>query len=125
MGKISKAISQIEEIWSPKVHEYNMYLGSFDRVGYNLTYIVAGDKNVKHHHEHYDATLCFVVGSGQVLVNEQLIKYKKGSCFKVPKGVVHQIICDTDTLMITLQNPATTFSAENGWGDIVFDEALF
>ena len=125
MGKISDAVGQFEEIWSAKVHEYDMVLGTFDGIGYNLTYMNAGDKNVKHHHEKYDATLCFASGEGQVLVKDKLLPYKKGSCFKVPKGTTHQIICDTDTLMITLQDPATTFSAKDGWGDIVFDEPLF
>lgn len=124
MGKISDAIGQLEEIRSDKVHEYDMVLGIFDNVGYNLTYMHAGDKNVKHHHETYDATLCFINGSGRVLVGDKYIPYEKGSCFKVPKTVVHQILPDTETLMITLQNPATTFS-KDGWGDIVFDEPLF
>ncbi|HLB56788.1 MAG TPA: hypothetical protein VJK30_05615 [Coxiellaceae bacterium] len=124
MGKISEAIENLQEIRSDKVHEYDMVLGIFDGVGYNLTFMHADDKNVKHHHLTYDATLCFIFGDGQVLVDNKLINYTKGSCFKVPKTIVHQIIPKTETLMITLQNPATTFSKE-GWGDIVFDEPLF
>ncbi|OCH96804.1 hypothetical protein A8135_03960 [Legionella jamestowniensis] len=68
--------------------------------------------------------LCFIFGDGRVLVDNEYLNYQKGSCFKVPKTMVHQILPDTDTLMITLQNPATTFSKE-GWGDIVFDEPNF
>lgn len=124
MGKISQAIEQLGEIRSDKVHEYDLMLGVFDGIGYNLTFMDAGDKNVKHHHETYDATLCFLLGEGQVLVNEDYLNYSKGSCFKIPKTTVHQILPKTDTLMITLQNPATTFS-KDGWGDIVFDEPLF
>lgn len=124
MSKVSEAIGQLEEIHSEKVHEYNVCLGVFDNIGYNLTYMVSGDRNVKHHHQNYDATLCFIYGDGRVLVGDKYVTYNKGSCFKVPKTVVHQIFPDTETLMVTLQNPATTFS-KDGWGDIVFDEPLF
>lgn len=123
-SKISQAMTQLTEIHSARVHEYDMVLGVFDGVGYNLTFMNANDKNVKHHHETYDATLCFIFGKGKVLVKDAYFEYSKGSCLKVPRNTMHQIICETDTLMITIQNPATTFT-EKGWGDIVFDEPLF
>ncbi len=123
-NKMSQALNQLTEIHSARVHEYDMVLGTFDGVGYNLTFMTGGDENVKHHHETYDATLCFIFGDGKVLVDDAYFEYHKGSCLKVPKGTVHQILCSTDTLMITIQNPATTFT-EKGWGDIVFDEPLF
>ncbi|OCH96805.1 hypothetical protein A8135_03965 [Legionella jamestowniensis] len=59
MGKISQALNKLEEIRSDRVHEYDMVLGTFDGVGYNLTFMNAGDKNVKHHHQTYDATFMF------------------------------------------------------------------
>jgi mannose-6-phosphate isomerase-like protein (cupin superfamily) len=121
---IADAIAALPEIRSARVHETDMVLGAFDGCGYNLTYMQANDKNVAHHHETYDATLCFVSGAGKVLVNDAFLEYGKGSWFKVPWTTKHQILPDTDTLMLTIQNPATTFS-EKGWGDIVFDEKLF
>lgn len=69
MGKISDMITNLEEIHSKKVHEYDMVLGTFYGIVYNLTYMNAGDKNVKHHHEHYNGILCFVLGTGRVLEN--------------------------------------------------------
>ena len=123
-NKISGAIAELPEIRSTRVHETDMVLGTFDGSGYNLTYMQAHDKNVAHHHETYDATLCFISGTGKVLVDDAFLEYGKGSCFKVPRKTKHQILPDSDTLMLTVQNPATTFT-EKGWGDIVFDEKLF
>ncbi len=123
-NKISGAIAELTEIHSARVHENDMVLGTFDGSGYNLTYMKANDRNVAHHHETYDATLCFLSGTGKVLVNDAFLEYGKGSWFKVPRKVKHQILPDTDTLMLTIQNPATTFT-EKGWGDIVFDEKLY
>lgn len=122
--KISEAVAKLEEIHSARVHEYDMILGTFDGAGYNLTFMDGGDKNVTHHHEGYDATLCFISGNGKVRVNDAYLEYGAGSCFKVPRKTVHQIVCETDTLMLTIQTPATTFG-DKGWGDIVFDEPLF
>ncbi len=84
----------------------------------------ANDRNVAHHHETYDATLCFISGAGKVLVDEAFLEYGKGSWFKVPRRTKHQILPDTNTVMLTIQNPATTFT-DKGWGDIVFDEKLY
>lgn len=123
-NRISDAIAQVPEIHSARVHEYDMVLGTFEGAGYNLTFMNGGDKNVTHHHEGYDATLCFISGKGKVRVNDAFLEYGKGSCFKVPRNTVHQIVCETDTLMLTIQSPATTFG-DKGWGDIVFDEQLF
>jgi len=123
-SKISESVAQLHEVHSARVHEYDMVLGTFDGAGYNLTYMDGGDKNVTHHHEGYDATLCFISGKGKVRVNDAFLEYGPGSSFKVPRKTVHQIVCDTDTLMLTIQNPATTFG-EKGWGDIVYDEQLF
>lgn len=124
-SKISESVAQLHEIHSVRVHEYDLVLGTFDGAGYNLTFMGGGDNNVTHHHERYDATLCFISGKGKVRVNDAFLGYGPGSCFKVPRKTVHQIVCDdTDTLMLTIQSPATTFS-EKGWGDIVYDEQLF
>jgi len=123
-SKISEAIADLPEIHGTRVHEYDMVLGTFDGAGYNLTFMDGGDKNVTHHHEGYDAVLCFISGKGKVRVNDAFLEYGKGSCFKVPRNTVHQIVCDTDTLMLTIQTPPTTFG-DKGWGDIVFDEQLF
>lgn len=123
-NKIQSAIGQLKEVRSDKVHEYDMVLGIFDNTSYNLTFMDAADKNVMHHHEHYDAKLCFIQGKGKVLINDKYVEYDQGSFFNVPKNTVHQILPETDTLMLTIQNPATTFTKE-GWGDIVFDEKLF
>lgn len=123
-NKISGAIAEVPEIHSARVHENDMILGNFDGSGYNLTYMDAHDKNVAHHHETYDATLCFISGRGKVLVDDAFLEYGKGSWFKVPRGTKHQILPDANTLMLTIQNPATTFT-EKGWGDIVFDEKLY
>jgi quercetin dioxygenase-like cupin family protein len=123
-NKISGTIAELPEIQSTRVHETDMVLGTFDGSGYNLTYMQAKDKNVAHHHETYDATLCFISGTGKVLVNDAFLEYGKGSWFKVPRNVRHQILPDADTLMLTIQNPATTFT-DKGWGDIVFDQKLF
>jgi quercetin dioxygenase-like cupin family protein len=123
-NKISEAVNRLQEIHSARVHEYDMVLGTFEGAGYNLTFMEGGDKNVTHHHEGYDATLCFISGKGKVRVNDAFLEYGAGSCFKVPRKTVHQIVCATDTLMLTIQTPATTFG-DKGWGDIVFDEPLF
>ena len=123
-NKISGAIAELPEIHSARVYENDMILGTFDGSGYNLTYMNAHDKNVAHHHETYDATLCFLSGAGKVLVDDAFLEYGKGSWFKVPRGTKHQILPDTNTLMLTIQNPATTFT-DKGWGDIVFDEKLY
>lgn len=123
-GKISEALANLEEIHSTRVHEYDMVLGSFHGSGYNLTFMDGGDRNVTHHHEGYAATLCFISGEGKVKVGDAYLEYGKGSCFKVPRKTVHQIVCDTDTLMLTIQTPPTTFG-DKGWGDIVYDEQLF
>src|SRR3990167_6658681 len=112
--KISQALTQLTEIHSQRVHEYDMILGIFEGACYNLTFMSGNDKNVKHHHETYEATLCFIFGDGKVLVKDYYLEYHKGSCLKVPKNTVHQIVCGTDTLMLTIQNPASTFT-EKGW----------
>ncbi len=123
-NKITEAIAELPEIRSTRVHETDMVLGTFDGSGYNLTFMQANDKNVAHHHETYDATLCFISGTGKVLVDDAFLEYGKGSWFKVPRKTKHQILPDSDTLMLTVQTPGTTFT-EKGWGDIVFDEKLF
>ena len=123
-NKITEAIAELPEIRSTRVHETDMVLGTFDGSGYNLTFMQANDRNVAHHHETYDATLCFISGTGKVLVDDAFLEYGKGSWFKVPRKTKHQILPDSDTLMLTVQTPGTTFT-EKGWGDIVFDEKLF
>ncbi|KTC86829.1 cupin domain-containing protein [Legionella brunensis] len=124
INKIASALSELPEIWSERVHEYDLVLGIFDGSGYNLTFMNAGDRNVKHHHETYDAKLCFISGRGKVLIGDYFLEFNDGTTINVPKKTVHQIVCETDTLMLTIQNPATTFS-DKGWKDIVFDEPLF
>ena len=79
------------------VHKDDSALGDFD-------YIRPQGKSVEYRLETSAATLCFIRGTGKIVIDGSLMEYDR-KWFEIPQFVEYQILPETDTVMLTILKP--------------------
>ena len=100
------------------VHKDDSSLFTFTRINTN-------DKKVEHRFEISAATLCFIRGTGKIAINDSLVEYG-GKWFEIPRMIEYQIFPETDTVMLTIQNPTKDSIDKDDArsGGVVYDSHL-
>jgi len=80
----------------------------------DLTYIKPSEKSVEYRYETSAATLCFIRGTGKIVINGTLMEYN-GKWFEIPRFVEYQILPESDTVMLTILKPTEDADRDSIW----------
>lgn len=90
----------------------SLHVHKDDSAFFSFTRIKADDAKVEHRFEASAATLCFIRGTGKIVIHDSLFEYG-GKWFDIPLTTEYQIFPETDTVMLAIQKPTGAFVEVN------------